>query len=202
MNKAILFLNGLVPNQIPNLNPYNAIYCTDGAYTYLSKLNIQPDVITGDFDSMHTNEFPDGIEIIETPDQNFTDFEKALQIIYTRNFDSVDVYGSSGMEHDHFLGNLTAGLKFQNKLGIQFFDDYSCYFFAEKQTKLDGFIGRTISLYPFPVTMGVKTEGLKYPLNHEDLDLTSRIGTRNKAITDEVTIEFTDGNLLIFIKNE
>lgn len=202
MNKAILFLNGLVPNQIPNLNPYNAIYCTDGAYTYLSKLNIQPDVITGDFDSMHTNEFPDGIEIIETPNQNFTDFEKALQIIYTRNFDSVDVYGSSGMEHDHFLGNLTAGLKFQNKLGIQFFDDYSCYFFAEKQTKLDGFIGRTISLYPFPVTMGVKTEGLKYPLNHEDLDLTSRIGTRNKAITDEVTIEFTDGNLLIFIKNE
>lgn len=202
MNKVALFLNGQAPKLVPNIEQYELIYCTDGAYVYLSKLNIQPDVITGDMDSLDLQFVSDGIEITPTPDQNFTDFEKALQIINDRKHQEVHVYGSSGMEHDHFLGNLTAGLKFKEKLTLLFFDDYSYYFFADNQTRLDGYEGRIISLYPFPETRNITTKGLKYPLQNEDLSIVGRIGTRNRAESNEVEINFEEGNLLIFIQNK
>jgi len=201
MSRVALFLNGQAPKNFPELSQFSQIFCTDGAYRYLREKGIKPDVVSGDFDSLSTQEIMDGIEVVETPDQNFTDFEKALQIILKRNFYDVYIYGSSGMEHDHFLGNLSTGLKYKDQLNIVFFDDYSCYFFAEKETLLEDYNGRIISLYPFPKAQKITTKGLKYTLNDEDLEISNRIGTRNEALEDKVSIQFKEGNLLIFIKN-
>lgn len=202
MSRVALFLNGQAPTKIPDLSQFKKIYCTDGAYGYLKRLNIVPDVVSGDFDSISTSEIPSEIEVVVTPDQNFTDFEKALEIILAENYTEVYVYGSSGMEHDHFLGNLSSGLKFKDQLTILFFDDFSYYFFTEKLIVLEGYKGRIISLFPFPTAKGITTKGLKYPLVSEDLDLGIRVGTRNIAIEDEVEIEYKEGELLLFIKLE
>ncbi len=202
MNKALLFLNGEVPTTIPDTTNYKTIFCTDGAFRYLQKLNIQPDIISGDFDSFEISQFPPEIEIISTPDQNDTDFAKALTIIKNKGFSHVDVFGASGRQQDHFIGNLNAAYRFKNQLNITFYDNYSKYFFAENSTKLEGYFGRTISLIPFPECKNIVTKGLEYPLNNEDLNLLSRIGTRNKANQDFVTIEYTDGALVLFIMDE
>lgn len=200
MNKIALFLNGQAPEKFPDLNQFEKVFCTDGAYRYLKENDIIPDVVSGDFDSVSVEEIPEDIEVIITPDQEFTDFEKALKIIEQKGFKEVYVYGSSGIEHDHFLGNLTTGLKYMDKLNLIFFDDFSCYFFAGKKTILENYKDRTISLYPFPFVNGITTNGLKYVLNNENLDLTQRIGTRNIGMEDKIEIEFKEGNLLIFIK--
>ena len=199
MRRIALFLNGLAPKRIPELNQFEKIYCTDGAYNYLRKLKIQPDVISGDLDSLDRSQIPASIEIVETADQDFTDFEKALQLIEQRGYQEVYVYGSSGMEHDHFLGNLSTALKFKKRLTLVFFDDYSYYFFTDKQTILEGYQGRTISLYPFPTAENIVTKGLRYSLNNESLDLTSRIGIRNQAVEEQVEISYEKGDLLVFI---
>lgn len=202
MSRAALFLNGQAPKIFPDLNQFETIFCTDGAYRYLNTEGIIPDVVSGDFDSLSPMEIMEGIEIVETPDQNYTDFEKALMLIEQRNFNDVYIYGSSGMEHDHFLGNLSTGLKFKDKLNLVFFDDYSYYFFTEKETVLEGYKGRIISLYPFPVAKNITTEGLLYSLNDENLDLSKRIGIRNQAIEDKVVINYKEGELLVFIKKD
>jgi|SRR5690606_6343158 len=202
MSRVALFLNGQAPTKIPDLAQFSKIYCTDGAYGYLKKLNIIPDVVSGDFDSISTSEIPSEIEVVVTPDQNYTDFEKALEIILAENYQEVYVYGSSGMEHDHFLGNLSSGLKFKDQLTLVFFDDFSYYFFTEKSIVLEGYKGRIISLYPFPIAKGIQTKGLKYPLESEDLDLTKRIGIRNQAVEEKVEIKYKEGELLLFIKSE
>lgn len=202
MSRVVLFLNGQVPKKLPDLTQFVKIFCTDGAYKYLQKNGIQPDVISGDFDSYSKDLIPNEIEVVETPDQNFTDFEKALQLIKKRNYHEVYIYGSSGMEHDHFLGNLSAAVKFKNELNLLFFDDFSFYFFTDKQTELSGYLGRTISLYPFPVAKGITTEGLQYPLQNETLEITQRIGTRNKVISEKVVINYQKGDLLLFISNQ
>lgn len=202
MSRVALFLNGLAPKKIPNLSQFDKIYCTDGAYHYMNALNIQPDVISGDFDSFDRHQIPVGIEVVETPDQEFTDFEKALHLIHSRGHEEVYIYGSSGMEHDHFLGNLSTALQFKKQLTLLFFDDYSYYFFADKTTVLEGYQGRTISLYPYPIAENISTEGLKYPLHNETLDLTKRIGIRNQAIEQRVEISFDQGNLLLFVMNQ
>ena len=199
MNKVLLFLNGEVPTILPDTSNYEMIFCTDGAFRYLKNLNIKPDVISGDFDSFELKHFPTDIEIITTPDQNDTDFVKILTIIQEKGFTNIDVFGASGRQQDHFLGNLNAAFRFKNELNIVFYDNYSSYFFAEKYTELEGYFGRTISLIPFPECKNITTKGLEFPLNKEDLNLLSRIGTRNKSIDDKVTIEFESGDLVIFI---
>ena len=198
----MLFLNGEVPTILPDTSNYKMIFCTDGAFRYLKKLNIQADVISGDFDSLDINEFSSEIEIISTPDQNDTDFVKALQIIKDKGFVDVDVFGASGRQQDHFIGNLNAAYRFKDELEITFYDNYSKYFFAKNVTELIGYFGRTISLIPFPECKNITTKGLEYSLNKENLNLLSRVGTRNKANDDNLKIEFSEGALVIFIMDE
>ena len=204
--KALLFINGVPPKSFPALESYALIACSDGAFHYLKENGFpldQLDFISGDFDS-HTG-IDEGVyqdKFIYTPDQDKTDFEKSLEIIEKRGFNEVDVYGGSGGEMDHFLGNLTVAFKFKEDLKITFFDEYSKYFFAPNILVLNEVKNKLISLYPFPSATNVSTTGLNWSLQNETLDITNRIGTRNFAKEDQVSIEFETGNLVVFIGNK
>lgn len=201
-SEVVLFINGQFPEKIPQLTHFQKIYCTDGAYKSLKAKGIQPDVVSGDFDSIAITEISSEIKIIETPDQNATDFEKALRIIIQDGFNSVSVFGCSGLEQDHFLGNLTSMLKHKEEINIRCFDDFGFYFFAEKHTLLEGFKTEIFSLYPFPETNNVTSTGVRYPLSNEDLSITTKIGTRNTIIENTATVSFEEGNLLLFVQNQ
>ncbi|UMB62066.1 thiamine diphosphokinase [Lutibacter sp. A80] len=199
MKKAFILLNGSQPLALPELTEYDIICAIDGAYNYFESNNITPDLVTGDFDSIES--IPTSIEVIKTPNQEFTDFEKALQILKHREFTHIDVYGGSGKEHDHFLGNISTALQWKIGLSISFFDNFGKYFFIENSILLTNVIGKNISLIPFPTASGIETKGLMYPLKNESLTFGERIGTRNKAIEDSVFIAFEKGELLVYISN-
>lgn len=197
--KAFILLNGSAPSYLPDLSEYEIVCAIDGAYNYFEANNIVPDLVTGDFDSIHS--IPTSIEVLKTPNQNFTDFEKALQILKQRGFYHIDVYGGSGKEHDHFLGNISTALQWKIGLNITFFDDFGKYFFIEKSIYLTDIIGKNISLIPLPIASGVVTEGLLYPIKNETLTFGERIGARNKASENEVEISLEKGDLLIYISH-
>ena len=123
-DKALLFINGEAPKSLPDLEGYSFIACTDGAFHYLKRLGFpvdELDFISGDFDShsgADENVYED--KFIYTPDQNKTDFQKALEIISEKGFKNIDVLGGSGGEQDHFLGNLTVAFSFKENLNIKF----------------------------------------------------------------------------------
>lgn len=197
--KAFLLLNGSPPSKLPDLTNYATVCATDGAYTFLEENNIVPDFISGDFDSLKV--MPKGIEIIHTPNQDYTDFDKILKVLLDKGFKNIDIYGASGKEQDHFLGNLHTAIQWKEKLELTFFDDYSCYFLADSVLKISDCKNQIISLLPFPKASGITTKGLQYPLLKESLSFGERIGTRNKAIENEVEISFEAGNLFIFINH-
>ena len=198
-NNVFLLLNGEEPKSLPDLSKYEIICATDGAYQYLEKNNITPTFIAGDFDSL--KKLPQEIEVINTPNQNYTDFDKILQILFDRGFYNIDVYGASGAAQDHFLGNLHTAIQWESKLNLTFYDYNSKYFLAKNHTKITGCKDQIVSLIPFPNATNILTEGLEYPLKNEDLTFGERIGTRNKAVNNEVTISFSEGNLFIFINH-
>ena len=179
--KAFILLNGSEPSSLPNLTNYDIVCAIDGAYNHFEKNNIVPDLVTGDFDSINT--IPTTVEVIKTPNQDYTDFEKALQILKHRGFSHIDVYGGSGKEHDHFLGNISTALQWKIGLTISFFDDFGKYFFIEESN-------------------GIVTKGLKFPLNNETLSFGERIGTRNIAVEESVFIAFDNGELLVYISHK
>jgi thiamine pyrophosphokinase len=197
--KVFLLLNGETPNEVPNTSKYDIICATDGAYQYLKKHNITPNFIAGDFDSIQ--EIPIEIEVIKTPNQDFTDFDKILQIIFDKGYSEIDIFGASGKEQDHFLGNLHTAMQWKEKLKLTFLDNYNRYFLADKRTEITNCKNKIVSLIPFPKATNIVTEGLEYQLHKEDLVFGERIGTRNKAIQDTITITFESGELFIFINH-
>ena len=60
---------------------------------------------------------------------------------------------------------------------------------------------KTVSLIPFPEATGITTKGLQYGLNNEDLIFGKRIGTRNKAIKNQIHIRFRAGHLFVFVNH-
>ena len=203
MEKALLFINGVPPEKLPETDNYSLIACSDGAFHYLKEKNFpleKLDFISGDFDS-HCGSDDDIYyqKFIFTPDQDKTDFEKSLEIIAQKGLKKIDVYGGSGGEMDHFLGNLTVALRFKNQMEITFYDEFSTYFFAQNHLVLEKVKGKTISLFPFPLAESVSTNGLNWSLNKENLAITGKIGTRNFASEDQVTIDFEKGELVVFV---
>lgn len=201
--KALLFINGDPPKSFPKIEEYDLIACTDGAFHYLKNLGFpldKLDFISGDFDS-HSGKDENIYEekFIYTPDQDKTDFHKALEIITEKNISDIDVLGGSGGEQDHFLGNLTVAFNFKNQLNIKFYDEFSEYYFIPKNVRIKNTKDKMISLYPFPSAENITTKGLNWPLTNGNLSITSRIGTRNFAVEDEVSIEYQKGDLLVFV---
>jgi thiamine pyrophosphokinase len=202
-DKALLFINGDAPKSFPNPEKYGLIACTDGAFHYLKNLDFpleKLDFISGDFDS-HSGKDENLYheKFIYTPDQDKTDFHKALEIIIEKGFKNIDILGGSGGEQDHFLGNLTVAFGFKDILNIKFYDEFSEYYFVPKNFTVKDVKDKMISLYPFPSVENITTKGLNWPLTNGNLSITSRIGTRNFAVEDEVSIEYEKGNLLVFI---
>lgn len=201
--KALLFINGTPPKNLPNLEGYDIIACSDGAFHYLKQKKFpleKLDFISGDFDSHSgTDEEIYQEKFIFTPNQDKTDFKKSLEILVEKGIKKVDVFGGSGGEMDHFLGNLSVAYSEKQNLEIHFFDEFSTFYFIPKSFVLEGVKDKMISLYPFPKAENIVTEGLNWVLNHETLDITNRIGTRNFAVEDKISIEYSSGDLLIFI---
>ena len=94
---ALLLLNGNAPEKITNPQDYDIFVATDGAIQKAIQLGVIPDFVLGDFDSID-NELAKNLNVnfVRTPDQNFTDFEKALAFIEEKGFSEVHIYGASG----------------------------------------------------------------------------------------------------------
>ncbi|NJX16269.1 thiamine diphosphokinase [Tamlana crocina] len=195
--KVFLLIDGERPETLPDLSSYDLVCATDGAYRFLMEKAVVPDFISGDFDSLE--ELPKSIEVIETPDQNYTDFEKILKILFERGYKNIHVFGASGKEQDHFLSNLHIAMVWRNDLNLIFFDNYGYYFLAENTTEIKNSKGKTVSLIPFPEAKGITTQGLKYPLTNSTLIFGEKIGERNLAIANHVTIRFNSGFLFVFV---
>ncbi|MBW8362098.1 MAG: thiamine diphosphokinase [Kaistella sp.] len=206
MKKALLFINGIPPQNLPETEDYDLIACSDGAFHYLKEKNFpfeRLDFISGDFDSHSgADESIYNEKFIYTPDQDKTDFQKSLEIIKEKGFKKVDVYGGSGGEMDHFLGNLTVAFLFKGDMDITFVDEFSTYYFAPKHLVLEQAKGKIISLFPFPTAGNITTSGLNWPLNSENLQLTQKIGTRNFAAEGTVVIRYESGDLVVFISHQ
>ncbi|MWP49366.1 MULTISPECIES: thiamine diphosphokinase [unclassified Gilliamella] len=201
---ALLFVNGEPPKFYPNdIDSYTYIAATDGAYhNYLSTSSIEPDFIIGDLDSYKPNsKIPSKTQIIHTPDQNKTDFEKAILFLADKGVSKFDVYGACGHASDHFLGNISVAIKYYYQYKMTFYDNYCRFFLAEYEQKIDNVKDHIISLIPLSKVTGLTITGFQYPLIDQTLSLGSSISLRNKAISDVVTISFKNGDLMVFIED-
>ncbi|MBT3293136.1 thiamine diphosphokinase [Candidatus Peregrinibacteria bacterium] len=198
--KANLFLNGdLDLEWLKNINLSSPIYCADGAFIKIKKLFPNIVAVIGDLDSLENTNLVD-VELVKVSDQNYTDFEKALEHLLDK-FEEIDVYGATGGQLDHFMGNLSVAKKYKDKVNIVFIEPEQYFFFMKGNTSLNNVLNKTISILPFPKIENIKSKGLLFELDHTSLELGDIISVRNKAVSDQIEITFESGCAIMFVNN-
>ena len=193
-----VILNGQMPtddtiiNQIINSD---YIIAVDGSAIKLLDLEIVPDVIIGDLDSLQNIKNKD-IELVETPDQNKTDFRKTLEWCIEKNILNISIFGISGESEDHFLGNYYTLSDFGDKISWKAFTDFSVISPCVGNKKFESFKGQKVSLFCMKGSSTVNSENLEYPLQSYHLK-PSDDAVRNLSLEDHFTIEATT-TILVF----
>ena len=193
-----VILNGQMPtddtiiNQITNSD---YIIAVDGSVNKLFDLQIIPDVIIGDLDSLQ-NIKNKNIELVETPDQNKTDFRKTLEWCIEKNILNISIFGISGESEDHFLGNYYTLSDFGERISWKAFTDFSVISPCVGNKKFESFKGQKVSLFCMKGSSTVNSENLEYPLQTYYLK-PSDDAVRNLSLEDHFTIESTN-TILVF----
>ena len=193
-----VILNGQMPtddtiiNQITNSD---YIIAVDGSANKLFDLEIIPDVIIGDLDSLQ-NIKNKNIELVETPDQNKTDFRKTLEWCIEKNILNISIFGISGESEDHFLGNYYTLSDFGEKISWKAFTDFSVISPCMGNKKFESFKGQKVSLFCMKGSSTVNSKNLEYPLQSYHLK-PSDDAVRNLSLEDHFTIESTT-TILVF----
>ena len=193
-----VILNGQMPtddtiiNQITNSD---YIIAVDGSANKLFDLEIIPDVIVGDLDSLE-NINNKNIELVETQDQNKTDFRKTLEWCIEKNILNISIFGISGESEDHFLGNYYTLSDFGEKIFWKAFTDFSVISPCLGNKRFESFKGQKVSLFCMKGSSTINSENLEYPLQSYHLK-PSDDAVRNLSLEDHFTIESTT-TILVF----
>src|SRR5207245_2550648 len=128
------------------------------------EMDLRPDLIIGDFDSIapHVLEaFKDIPQKHFLSDKDKTDLELALEAVYHPQIEKISVFGALGGRTDHILGNLVLLSRYPGK--VCFEDENEILFVIQQRVELSVKSGQIISLIPLngPVK-GIDTEGLKW----------------------------------------
>lgn len=177
------------------------IICADGGTDKISRLNIIPDVIIGDLDSVSKKslEVFKNVKIIPRRDQNSTDLEKSLAYAVKLKPDKILIFGAVGNRIDHTLTNLNMLKKFSSFAKIEIITNKSKLLYINKPVELNEPVGTIISLIPQGFVKAVTLTGFLYPLNNDDLEFGGRDGQSNITNNEIQKIDFKKGELFIVI---
>ena len=178
----------------------------DGGCRHLLRLERTPTLVTGDFDSLTPTELAllekRGAQIVPTPDQEYTDLDKALTLARTTwSGAPIRIFGATGGRLDHLYSVLSALIKHGRDTDIRLVDELGETFLITGSVTLrgDDLPGRTLSLMAFGPVEGIVARGVRWPLDGERLAPGERDGTLNEIVDPEVTLAARSGDLLALL---
>jgi thiamine pyrophosphokinase len=191
--RSIICLNGQLPSRKLLLSLKLPIIAVDGASKRLYQLGVEPKLIIGDLDSDNRKLFPK-VERIYTPDQNYSDFQKAIEYLGKSGLMPAIVTGIAGGYIDHILCN------------ISIFSETNCIFITDNEIgftrnynfKLNLEKDRKISIIGCP-SATVSSRGLKWELNNLRLDIFGFNSLSNRVDSDILELDILCGKVLVIL---
>ena len=160
-------------------------------------------VAVGDFDSVSPEGLArataEGAEVQRhAVAKDLTDFELGVEIAVARGATRIIVLGGRGGRLDHGLANLLSlAAPALAALEVVAYLDGSRVTVIRERAELRGRPAALLSLLPVGgPAIGVRTEGLRYPLRDEDLPVGSARGVSNVFIDRDATVSLAGGVLL------
>lgn len=183
------------------------IIAVDKGLEVLHELNIMPNHVVGDFDSISEEVlryYQNNSQIIfykYNPQKDNTDTDIAIQLAIELKSDRITIMGALGKRMDHTLANIHI-LKYalDAKIPCQIIDaNNKIYLIKEKYTLYkEKMYGKYISLIPLTTTAeGITLKGFQYPLKNEVLSIGTSLGVSNEIVEEIATIELKKGILVV-----
>lgn len=190
---------------------YNSdiVICCDGGLRHASKLEVAPNYIIGDCDSVSEELLSEyikkNVELIKfKKEKDFTDMELGLDFAISLKAKYITILGGIGSRVDHTLANVHILLKALNKNVVaKLVNEQNEILLINKDITLSEEKGTFISLIPVSTEVcSVLTNGLKYPLVNENLYLGETRGVSNEVLENEVFISIASGLLLVILARD
>lgn len=182
----------------------------DGGFAYCSLLELTPDYVLGDFDSLSQDEAARLEEfskqnpgrVIQIPrEKNDTDMLAAIRLGLDKGYRSFRLYGGSGGRLEHTLANIQCLLYLKEQGAVGYMMDGTGMILVAKeeavsfQKSLEGYL----SLFSMGERARVSIENMKYPLTHYEVTNSFPIGISNEFIGQKGCITVHEGAVVIII---
>lgn len=197
------------PRLVGRLPLADHVVCADSGFDHAVSLGVPVTVLVGDLDSISPSgrrlAESRGIEIRVAPtDKDLTDTELALTECVTRGARSVTLVSGGGDRLDHLLG-IVAALASDHLADLERLDawigrDHVSIVRATRPVSLALTPGALVSLLPLdgPVH-GVRTSGLRWPLDGDTLLPQRARGVSNEATDGRVDVRIESGVLAVVV---
>lgn len=205
IKKSVILCSGQPPERsqiVQSLKETDLFIAADGGGNTAREMNLSPDLVIGDLDS-YRHEKADSWKIIEWPDQNLNDLEKALLHALKHQISEVVVYGATGMRLDHTVKNLSVLKQFHDQFETLLFRDRYCDVKLIDSPHFEDLPVHTkVSLFPLSgIVTNVTSNGLKYELSNDTLENGVFDGSSNLTVAPTIKISYKSGDLLLFINH-
>lgn len=210
-NKCIVIGAGDFTLSEINRNNGDMCIAVDGGYLYCKMLNLVPDFIIGDMDSVDEGtlleiraiekEDPDKVMMLN-PQKDDTDMLAALKIGMSRGYKEFIIYGAVGGRLEHTIANIQclSYLK-NNKCKANIMDENTMITVIKDETvrfnkSMEGYM----SLFSLgDKAAGVTITGMKYLLHQTTITNDYPIGISNEFIGEEGSVSVENGMLLLIV---
>lgn len=171
------------------------LVAVDGGANTALALDLMPEAVVGDLDSLSDAAraaiAPE--RIISAPDQNLTDFDKALS---WADAPLVLGVGFMGGRLDHELACYNALVR-SRRVCVLVGEEDLC-FHVPNSLRLSLPIGTRLSLFPMAESTG-HCSGLRYPVAGLTMAPWARVGTSNTVVSSEVHLSFDRPGMLAIL---
>lgn len=184
------------------------VIAVDGGINYCGVLELEPDIILGDFDSVNEaqreaillmkEQAPDRVVVLK-PQKDDTDMLAALRLGLEKGYDYFLIYGATGGRLEHTLANIQCLLFLKSRNAVGYLMDGSGMIFVMKneEVKLRANLEGYFSLFCLgKEARGVTIKGMKYELQDYTMTNDFPIGVSNEFIGQEASVSVAEGELV------
>lgn len=211
MGKCILIGAGDLTMGAIDPKEEDLIIAVDGGLSYCSILEVEPDLIVGDFDSLSEGErvavedlkrrIPE--RIIELPrEKDDTDMLTAIKLGLERGYRDFRIYAGTGGRFDHTLANIQCLLYLKHHDAVGYLVDGTGMILVavNESVSFRAEMEGTLSLFSLGERAeGVTIRGMKYNLENAVVTNDFPIGISNEFIGEQAQITVEHGALVILI---
>lgn len=190
MKKALIITGGYINfNKLKIVSEdYDLIIAADSGYISAQKLNLDPHLIIGDFDSASVPNL--NTEIITFPcEKDDTDTMLACKTAAKRGADKICIVGGTGGRADHFLSNVFLLERFKDiGINVTLTDGENKISVLKNESIAIKNDSKYFSLFSLEDSI-ITAEGCKYPLNNYSLSRENpSFAVSNEVVNDSASV--------------